>query len=111
MARDACFARTQEARQAMPISRYHTVAGSALVVLLFVANAYVGDSASHSRFDGSLYESALYAPRLVEIVVASERRFAPDATPARRVKEVFAQFIPDEGKRGKRYSSAEAFVR
>jgi hypothetical protein len=95
----------------MPISRYYTVAGSALLVFLFVANAYVGDSASHSRFDGSLYESALYAPRLADIVVAAERRSTREATPASRVKEVFAQFVPSEGKAGKRYSSAKTFVR
>jgi len=95
----------------MPISKYFGVAGSALLVLLFVSGAYFGDSESNSRFNGSLYESALYAPRLAEIVVAAEHRLVRDATPANRVKEVFAQFVPNEGKRGKRYSSAETFVR
>jgi len=100
----------------MPISRYFTsgyftVAGSALLVFMFVADSYFGDSARHSRFHGSLYESALYAPRLAEIVVAVERRPMREATPAGRVSEVFAQFVPSEAKRGKRYSSAETFVR
>ena len=34
-----------------------------------------------------------------------EPRFTRDATPADRVREVFAQFVPNEGKRSKRYSS------
>ena len=48
----------------MPISKYFTYAGSALLVLLFVSNAYLTDGESDLRFDGSLYESALYAPRV-----------------------------------------------
>jgi hypothetical protein len=110
MARDASFAK-EGARGAMPIFKYLAVTGSALLVFLFVSDAYFGDSESHSRFNGSLYESALYAPRLVEIVVPAERRVTREATPANRVKEVFAQFVPNEGRRGKRYSSAETFVR
>jgi hypothetical protein len=111
MARDASFVQRRKARQAMPISRYFTVAGSALLVLLFVADGYFGESASHSRFHGSLYESALYAPRLAEIAVAVDRRPAREATPASRVSEVFAQFAPSEVRRGKRYAAAETFVR
>ena len=51
----------------MPISKYFTYAGSALLVLLFVSNAYLTDDDADLRFDGSLYESALYAPRQEEI--------------------------------------------
>ena len=87
----------------MPIFKYFAVVGSALFVLLFVSDAYLRDSESDSRFDGSLYQSAIYAPRLVETL--TEPRFTRDATPADRVREVFAQFVPNEGKRGKRYSS------
>jgi hypothetical protein len=87
----------------MPIFKYFAVVGSALFVLLFISDAYLRDSESESRFDGSLYQSAIYAPRLVETL--TEPRFTRDATPADRVKEVFAQFVPNEGKRGKRYSS------
>jgi hypothetical protein len=101
----------KEAREAMPIFKYFGVAGSALLVFLFVSYAYLGDSESNSRFNGSLYESALYAPRLADIASTAERHFTRDARPANRVKEVFAQFVPNEGKRGKRYSSAETFVR
>ena len=87
----------------MPIFKYFAVVGSALFVLLFISDAYLRDSESDSRFDGSLYQSAIYAPRLVETL--TEPRFTRDATPADRVREVFAQFVPNEGKRGKRYSS------
>jgi hypothetical protein len=92
--------------QAMPIFKYFAVVGSALLILLFVSDAYLRDGESESRFDGSLYQSAIYAPRLVETL--TEPRFTRDATPADRVKEVFAQFMPNEGKRGKRYSSIAA---
>jgi hypothetical protein len=89
--------------QAMPIFKYFAVVGAALFVLLFISDAYLRDGESESRFDGSLYQSAIYAPRLVETL--TEPRFTRDATPADRVREVFAQFVPNEGKRGKRYSS------
>ena len=85
----------------MPVFKYFTVVGSALLVFLFVSDAYFGDNESNSRFNGSLYESALYAPRSEETVTA-ELRFTRDATPTGRVKEVFAQFVPNESKRGKR---------
>ena len=95
----------------MPISKYFVVVGSALLALLFVSDAYFGDAASRSRFDGSLYDSALYAPRPEEVVATKEFRFTRDVTPANRVKEVFAQFVPSEAKRGKRYSSVATYVR
>ena len=87
----------------MPVFQYFYVVGSALFVLLFVSDACLRDSDSDLRFDGSLYQSAIYAPRQVETL--TEPRFTRDATPADRVREVFAQFVPNEGKRGKRYSS------
>ncbi len=95
----------------MPIFRYFAVVGSALLALLFVFDACFGDNETSSRFDGSLYVSAIYAPRSEEIVATKELRFTRDVTPANRVKEVFAQFVPSEGKRGKRYSSIATFVR
>lgn len=88
----------------MPIFRYFTVVGSGLLVFLFVSNAYLTDDESSSRFDGSLYESALYAPRTAETSTTAEVRFTRDVTPAVRVKEVFAVFVPNERRRGKRYS-------
>ena len=88
----------------MPIFRYFAGVGSALLVLLFVSDACLRDGDSDLRFDGSLYQSALYAPRLVETLV--EPRFTRDASPADRVREVFAQFMPNEGRRTKRYASS-----
>ena len=87
----------------MPIFRYFAVVGSALLVFLFVSDAYFGDNESNSRFNGSLYESAIYAPRLEETAATAELRFTRDVTPADRVKEVFSQFVSNESKRGKRY--------
>ena len=88
----------------MPVFKYFTVVGSALLVFLFVSNAYLADDESNLRFDGSLYESALYAPRAEEISTTAEVRFTRDVTPAVRVKEVFAVFVPNERRRGRRYS-------
>ena len=94
----------------MPIFKYFAFVGSALLVFLFVSDAYFGDNESNSRFNGSLYESAIYAPRLEKAVATEEPRFTRDVTPADRVKEVFAQFVPNEGKRGKRYSSTVTVI-
>ena len=88
----------------MPISKDFTYAGSALLVLLFVSNAYLTDGETDLRFDGSLYESALYAPRIEEVRMISERRFPRDVTPAVRVREVFAVFVPNERRRNRRDS-------
>ena len=88
----------------MPISKYFTYAGSALLVLLFVSNACLNDDETNLRFDGSLYESALYAPRQEETRTTAELRFTRDVTPAVRVKEVFAVFVPNERRRSKRDS-------
>ena len=89
----------------MPVFKYFGVVGSALLVFLFVSDAYFGDNESDLRFNGSLFESATYAPRLEEIAATAELRFTRDATPVDRVKEVFAQFVPNESRRGKRYAS------
>jgi hypothetical protein len=108
MASDASFLQ-KEARVPMPIFKYFAVVGSALFVLLFISDAYFGDD--DLRFNGSLYESAFYAPRLDEIAVTTELRFTRDVTPANRVKEVFALFVPNESKRRKRYSSIATVIR
>ncbi|MEP6840071.1 MAG: hypothetical protein ABJA75_18600 [Bradyrhizobium sp.] len=94
----------------MPIFRYFSVVGSALLVLLFVCDAYFGD-ASGSRFNESMFESATYAPRAEAIVAKAEIRFSRGASAADRVKEVFAQFVSNEGRRGKRYSSIGTVIR
>jgi hypothetical protein len=95
----------------MPIFKYFAVVGSALLVFLFVFDAYFGDDEGNSRFHASLYESTIYEPRLEETVVTPEVRFTRDVTPANRVKEVFAQFVPNEGKRARRYSSTGTVIR
>ena len=98
----------------MPIFKYFGVVGSALLVFLFVSDAYFGDGESSSRFNGSLYESAIYAPRLAEAGDTAELRFTRDvALPyaSDRVKEVFAQFVPNESRRGKRFPSTATVIR
>ena len=92
----------------MPIYKHLAVTGSALLAFLFVSETFLADSDSNSRFDRSLFESALYAPSSATVAATDERRPARDATPAVRVRQVFALF---EGKRDKRYSSLETFVR
>jgi len=87
----------------MPVFKYFTVVGSALFALLFISNAFLTDDES-LRFDGSLYESALYAPRVAEIQTTAELRFTRDVTPAVRIREVFAVFVPNERRRNRRDS-------
>jgi hypothetical protein len=69
------------------------------------------DAQARGGHGGGGGESAVYAPRLEKTAVTSELRFTRDVTPAGRVKEEFAQFDPNEGKRGKRYSSAATVIR
>jgi hypothetical protein len=92
----------------MPILKDIAAAASALLVFLVVSGAYVGDGESNSRFDASLFDSRFYAPRSEE---AAEFRFARGVAPADRINEVFARFVPGEGKLVKRYASAAVFVR
>lgn len=87
----------------MPVLREFAAMGAALFALLFVSNAIFGEDAGNWRFDASLYDSATYAPRADDVM-----RNAP---PAVRVREVFAQFLPGEAQRGKRYSSLTTFIR
>ena len=88
----------------MPIFKYFTVVGSTLLAFLFVSDAYLNDDESSLRFDGSLYQSAMYAPRLEETLSTAELRFTRNVTPAVRVREAFAVFDPNEPRRGKRHS-------
>ncbi|WP_291850135.1 hypothetical protein [Bradyrhizobium sp.] len=88
----------------MPIIKYFTTVGSALLALLLVTGAYLDDDEGHRRFDGSLYGSALYAPRQQETMTTTEYRLPRDVTPAVRVREVFAMFVPNERRRSRRES-------
>ena len=85
----------------MPVLRYFAIAGSALLVFLFVSDAYFGDE-NNSRFNGSLYESATYVPRVEVPTSVAELRFTRDASPADHVRAVFAQFAANEGRRARR---------
>jgi hypothetical protein len=87
---------------AMPLFKYFGTVGSVLLAIMFVSDAYFGEDERNSRFNGSLYESALYAPRLEPAAAGEEIHFTRDVTAAARVKEVFAQFIPNEGRRIRR---------
>jgi hypothetical protein len=111
MASAASFFQKKGAREPMPVFRYFAVVGSALLVLLFISDAYFGDAESSARFNGSLYDSAMYAPRVEETVDTAELRFTRDATPADRVKEVFGRFVPNESRRGKGYASTATVIR
>ncbi len=67
----------------MPISKCLTCAGTALLVLLLAGHAhlyqaYFGEGAS---------------------LVTSERRLADGITPAARIRETFALFVPGDAKR------------
>ena len=57
----------------MPVFKDFTAVGSTLLVFLFISNAYLTDDESNLRFDGSLYGSALYAPRVEETRTTAER--------------------------------------
>jgi hypothetical protein len=93
----------------MPVGKYFGYVGSALLALLFVFDACFGDNES-TRFDASLFDSATYAPR-EETVAPYEFRYSRDITPANRVRDVFAQFVPGETRRGKNTSSPIIIVR
>jgi hypothetical protein len=87
----------------MPIFRYIVVVGSALTVLLLLSDAIFGEV--ETRFNGSFYQSATYAPRLPDPEASREVQFTRDVTPAARIKDVFAQFVANDSRRGRRTSS------
>ena len=86
----------------MPIFRYFTIVGSALLAFIFASDAWFGDHESTPRFNGSLHDSAVYAPRLEEVAATRELRFTRDVTPAAHVREAVAQYVPNDGRRWKR---------
>jgi hypothetical protein len=93
----------------MPIARTFSIAATALLALLLVSDALFGETPS--RFDRAHFDSATYAPSRAAPIVASEVLFTPDATPAARVRDVFARFGPNDPRRDKRYSSLATMVR
>jgi hypothetical protein len=85
----------------MPISRYFAIAGSALLVLLFVSGVYLGDDGD-ARFDRSFYDSATYGPRSEATIAVAELQVTHDVTPAAYIREIFSQLGADENRRKKR---------
>jgi hypothetical protein len=96
-------------------SKENVMSGRVMVVLASAALAgsllATDAQARGGHGGGGGGESAVDAPRLEKTAVTSELRFTRDVTPADRVKEEFAQFDPNEGKRGKHYSSTATVIR
>jgi len=67
----------------MPISKTFTIAGTMLLVLLFAGHAFLYQSFFHEGVS----------------LVTSERRMAVDITPAARIRETFALFVPGDARR------------
>lgn len=67
----------------MPISKTFTFAGTALLVFLLTCHAYF--------YDAYFHEGVRPA--------TNERRMADDITPAARIRETFALFVPGDARR------------
>jgi hypothetical protein len=87
----------------MSVLREIAAAVAGVYALLVVCDALFG--VGEARFDDDYYRSSFYAPR------PGEFRFASDTTPAARISDVFAQFMPGEAKPAKRYSSLTTVIR
>ena len=81
----------------MAISKCFTFMGTALLVLLFACHAYFyqayfqeGDFREDNFQEGNLQEGT---------GLATERRLADDVSPAARIRETFALFVPGDAKR------------
>jgi hypothetical protein len=66
----------------MPISKTFTFAGTALLVLLFAGHAFLYQSVFHEG-----------------VSLTNEHRMAADITPAARIRETFALFVPGDARR------------
>lgn len=89
----------------MPVFRYFAFVGTSLLVLLLLSDACFGPGEADSMLNPPAQASAIEAlpgPNSFP----TERWYPANMTPAARIKEVFAQFVPGESKRLKRYSSA-----
>jgi hypothetical protein len=74
----------------MPISKYFSVVGSVLLVILFLCNALF-----HEDTEQVSSRSTLVAR---DGAGTDELRLTEDVTPADRVKETFAMFVPGDAK-------------
>ncbi|ACF01344.1 hypothetical protein [Rhodopseudomonas palustris] len=77
----------------------------AAVAVLLVSDALFGDDSY--RFDRSLYDSRLYAPRHAP-GAATINDFDEAMTPAERIRETFSQFTVSSAKR---YTSRATIIR
>jgi hypothetical protein len=71
----------------MSVSKCFTFTGTALLVLLFACHAYLYQAYFH---EGDFQE---------DMALATERRLADDVSPAARISETFALFVPGDAKR------------
>ena len=67
----------------MPVSKTFTMAGSTLLVLVFTCHAYLYDTWFHEGVR----------------LTTDERHMADEITPAARIRETFALFVPGDAKR------------
>ena len=76
----------------MAISKCFTFMGTALLVLLFACHAYF--------YQAYFQEGDFQEGNLQEGTgLATERRLADDVSPAARIRETFALFVPGDAKR------------
>ncbi|HEX2366905.1 MAG TPA: hypothetical protein VHJ00_18015 [Bradyrhizobium sp.] len=73
----------------MAISKCFTFTGTAALVLLFACHAYFYQAYFH---EGNFHD---------DTGLATERRLADDVSPAARIRETFALFVPGDAKRSR----------
>lgn len=74
----------------MPLGKYFTIVGSALLALLFACSAYFNDDA-----DDTSSRSALVVRKGLG---TEELRLTEDAAPVDRIRETFDVFIPGNAR-------------
>lgn len=81
------------------------LAGTALITVVFALDV-TSDMSAAQRPSGRVPLASIDWPNLApDTELPPERWYARDVTPAIRIREAFAQFMPGEGKR--RYSAIE----
>ena len=81
-------------------------AAAGVCALIVACDAVFG--VGEARFDDDYYLASFYAPRTK---ANYEFRFAGNITPAARINDTFAQFMPHEAKPNRRYSSLTTVIR
>lgn len=88
----------------MQVYKNMIMAGTALIAVVLALD--VASDTQHSSGVGRVPLSAIDWPNLKpDTELPPERWYARDVTPAVRIREAFAQFMPGEGKR--RYAQTE----